>query len=127
MFETVGQSSKTDKKQQAGSFLLSLAINGGFVGGLILAGATVAEEVIEEQVHRDNLTICEELGRGASAVGVGYWGERERERVHKQLRLISRLWLIVRGCWWRIPAGGEARAGSAERNQLCHQVLQHLR
>ena len=48
MFETVGQSSKTDKKQQAGSFLLSLAINGGFVGGLILAGATVAEEVIEE-------------------------------------------------------------------------------
>ena len=28
--------------------MLSLAINGGFVGGLILAGATVAEEVIDE-------------------------------------------------------------------------------
>uniref|UniRef100_A0A7S2RUA2 mitogen-activated protein kinase kinase n=2 Tax=Rhizochromulina marina TaxID=1034831 RepID=A0A7S2RUA2_9STRA len=28
----------------------------------------LAEEVVEEQVHRDNLSICEELGRGAFAV-----------------------------------------------------------
>ena len=54
MFESVGRTKKQDRRQQAGSFLLSLAVNGGFIGGLILAGATVAEEVVEDlpvEVH----------------------------------------------------------------------------
>ena len=48
MFESVGRSNTADRKQQAGSFLLSLAINGAFIGGLIWAGATVAEEVVDD-------------------------------------------------------------------------------
>lgn len=54
MFESVGRSKKQDRRQQAGSLLLSLAINGGFIGALVWAGATVAEEVIEDlpvEVH----------------------------------------------------------------------------
>ena len=48
MFETVGQDKKQDKSRAAGSMFLSLLINGGFVGGLIWAGASVAEEVIDD-------------------------------------------------------------------------------
>ncbi|MGB0640194.1 MAG: hypothetical protein ACPGTU_12715, partial [Myxococcota bacterium] len=48
MFDTVGRDRKQDRRQQAGSFLISLAINGGMIGGLIWAGATVAEEVVDD-------------------------------------------------------------------------------
>ena len=47
MFESVGRTKKQDRRQQFGSLLLSLAVNGGFIGGLIWAGATVAEEVVD--------------------------------------------------------------------------------
>ena len=57
MFESVGRTKKQDRRQQAGSLLLSLAVNGSFIGGLIWAGATVAEEVVEDLGRRSQAAL----------------------------------------------------------------------
>lgn len=49
MFDSVGKSRKQDPVRAASSMLLSLLMNGGFIGGLWYLGSKVVEEVQKEE------------------------------------------------------------------------------
>jgi hypothetical protein len=49
MFDTIGKDRHHESVQRrAGSLVLSLLVNGGFIGALIIAGRQVVQEVAEE-------------------------------------------------------------------------------
>jgi protein TonB len=48
MFDTIGREREQDRGRQAKSIFVSILVNGGFLGGLIWAGSSVADEVLDD-------------------------------------------------------------------------------